>query len=77
MNTPAVSNCIIVRKKSLWGYRGDDEVPFIKIICSEPKALPKAKDKFSLILLEPVLIFLYVSLSEDRWSTRGYSLKKS
>lgn len=51
MNSPSppVSNCIIVHKKSLWGYRGDDEVPFIKIVCSEPKALPKVKDEFSRI----------------------------
>lgn len=45
IGVPAVSKCIIVHKKSLWGYRGDDEVPFIKIVCTEPKALPKVKDK--------------------------------
>lgn len=34
-----------MNRKSLWSYRGEDIVPFIKIICGEPKAIPKVKDK--------------------------------
>ncbi|BEI82815.1 hypothetical protein CcaverHIS002_0306830 [Cutaneotrichosporon cavernicola] len=45
MGTPAVSHCLTVNRKSLWGYRGDETVPFIKIMCSEPKAIPKVKDR--------------------------------
>ncbi|EJT46496.1 hypothetical protein A1Q1_04928 [Trichosporon asahii var. asahii CBS 2479] len=41
----AVADCEIANRKSLWGYRGDDNVPFIKIVCTEPKALPKVKDR--------------------------------
>ncbi len=45
MGSPAVVHCLTVNRKSLWSYRGDDMVPFIKIMCSEPKAIPKVKDK--------------------------------
>lgn len=30
----------------MWGYRGDEKVPFIKITCSDPKNLPKVKGAF-------------------------------
>ncbi|EIW67930.1 DNA polymerase delta subunit 1 [Tremella mesenterica] len=43
---PAVHSCIVVNRKSLWGYRGDDQVPFIKITCTDPKNLPKVKGAF-------------------------------
>lgn len=42
----AVVNCVILNRKSLWGYRGDENVPFIKITCTDPKSLPKVKDRF-------------------------------
>jgi DNA polymerase delta subunit 1 len=45
MNGPAVLGCSIVNRKSLWSYRGEETVPFIKIICAEPKGIPKVKDK--------------------------------
>ncbi|CAD6575074.1 MAG: DNA-directed DNA polymerase delta, partial [Tremellales sp. Tagirdzhanova-0007] len=45
-STPPVTNCVIFNRKSLWGYRGDDLVPFIKITCSDPKNLPKVKGAF-------------------------------
>ncbi|GMK56891.1 hypothetical protein CspeluHIS016_0307310 [Cutaneotrichosporon spelunceum] len=45
MGTPAVVHCLTVNRKSIWGYRGDDTVPFIKIMCSEPKAIPKVDYK--------------------------------
>ncbi|TXT04989.1 hypothetical protein VHUM_03809 [Vanrija humicola] len=44
--TPVVSNCVIVNRKSLWSYKGDESVPFIKIVCTEPKAIPKVKGLF-------------------------------
>ncbi|KAH0582948.1 DNA-directed DNA polymerase delta [Termitomyces sp. 'cryptogamus'] len=30
-----------VEKRSLWGYRGDDWIPFLKITISDPRSLPK------------------------------------
>ena len=38
-----MASCIILNRKSLWGYRGDEQVPFIKITCTDPKNLPKVK----------------------------------
>lgn len=46
----AVVNCVILNRKSLWGYRGDEIVPFIKITCADPKCLPKVKDESMLRL---------------------------
>ncbi|KAH7929130.1 hypothetical protein BV22DRAFT_1081793 [Leucogyrophana mollusca] len=36
----------IVQKRSLWGYRGDDWIPFLKLTISEPKSLPKIRGLF-------------------------------
>lgn len=33
-------------KKNIWGYRGDKDVPFLKIICSIPKMVPKVRGAF-------------------------------
>lgn len=41
----AVASCIVLNRKSLWGYRGDEQVPFIKITVTDPKAMPKVKDE--------------------------------
>ncbi|KAG6868419.1 hypothetical protein C0993_003363 [Termitomyces sp. T159_Od127] len=35
-----------VEKRSLWGYRGDDWIPFLKIIVSDSRSLPKVRDKW-------------------------------
>ncbi|AFR94130.2 DNA polymerase delta subunit 1 [Cryptococcus neoformans C23] len=43
---PCVTNCAIFNRRSLWGYRGDDTVPFIKITISDPKNLSKVKGAF-------------------------------
>ena len=37
----------VVKKRSLWGYRGDDWVPFFKLTITTPKDLPKVRDKYS------------------------------
>ncbi|KAF5336013.1 hypothetical protein D9611_006176 [Ephemerocybe angulata] len=34
-----------VSKRTLWGYKGDDWVPFLKLTIVEPKDLPKVRDK--------------------------------
>lgn len=44
--TAAVINVAIFHKRSLWGYRGDSTVPFIKITCSDQKAIPRVKGAF-------------------------------
>ncbi|KAG7093781.1 DNA-directed DNA polymerase delta [Marasmius oreades] len=36
----------IVKRRTLWGYRGDDMVPFIKITVSSPKWVPKVRGVF-------------------------------
>ena len=33
-------------KRSLWGYRGDDIFPFLKITVNEARNLPKVRDKY-------------------------------
>ncbi|KAF7794322.1 hypothetical protein EIP86_005456 [Pleurotus ostreatoroseus] len=35
----------LANKRSLWGYRGDDFVPFIKIVCADQRSLPKIRDE--------------------------------
>lgn len=44
--TAAVLHTALVKKKNLWGYRGDDDVVFIKITCPDQKAIPKVKGAF-------------------------------
>ncbi|KIM44857.1 hypothetical protein M413DRAFT_442827 [Hebeloma cylindrosporum] len=34
-----------VSKKSLWGYHGDDWIPFLKITLTDPISVPKVRDK--------------------------------
>ncbi|KAF9462946.1 delta DNA polymerase [Collybia nuda] len=34
-----------VSKRSLWGYRGDDWIAFMKLTISDPRNLPKVRDK--------------------------------
>ncbi|KAG6854025.1 DNA-directed DNA polymerase delta [Blastosporella zonata] len=34
-----------VEKRSLWGYRGDDWVSFLKLTISDPRSLPKVRDE--------------------------------
>ncbi|KAK4688039.1 DNA polymerase delta subunit 1, partial [Tremellales sp. Uapishka_1] len=48
LNNPIVVQCTVFNRKSLWGYRGDENVPFIKIICNDPKSIPKVKDECTL-----------------------------
>ncbi|KAI5122485.1 hypothetical protein M0805_001394 [Coniferiporia weirii] len=35
----------IIKRKSLWGYKGDDWVPFIKIFVQSPRSVPRVRDK--------------------------------
>ncbi|KAJ9122530.1 DNA-directed DNA polymerase delta [Naganishia vaughanmartiniae] len=42
----AVLHTALVKKKNLWGYRGDEDVVFIKITCPDQKAIPKVKGAF-------------------------------
>jgi len=76
MNGPAVLSCIIVNRKSLWGYRGDDTVPFIKITCTEPKAIPKVKDKLMDSALQSMLI-RYASLNAVKSPSTTSSTRRS
>lgn len=38
----------LIKRRSLWGYRGDDWVVFIKITCNEPRSVPRIRDKSAL-----------------------------
>ena len=40
-----------VSKKSLWGYRGDEWVPFLKLTISTATNLPKVRDEYLFHLL--------------------------
>jgi len=44
----AVVSCVVLNRRSLWGYKGDEQVPFIKITCTDQKAIPKVRDKLFL-----------------------------
>jgi hypothetical protein len=35
----------VVKKRTLWGYKGDDWLQFIKITVDDPKNLPKVRDE--------------------------------
>ncbi|KAJ7281884.1 DNA polymerase family B-domain-containing protein [Mycena rebaudengoi] len=41
-----VVNAEFVQKRSLWQYRGDDWIPFIKLTISDPRSLPKVRGVF-------------------------------
>ncbi|PVG03060.1 putative DNA polymerase delta catalytic subunit [Serendipita vermifera] len=42
----AILDMEIVKKKSLWGYRGDSDIAFLKLILSSPKLVPKVRTAF-------------------------------
>lgn len=52
-------NIEIVRRRTLWGYKGDDWLPFLKITVVDPISLPKVRDKYSLIVLMPIPILIF------------------
>ncbi|KZT51942.1 hypothetical protein CALCODRAFT_442347 [Calocera cornea HHB12733] len=45
-NDNAVSDLSMMKKRSLWGYRGDEQNPFLKITLSKPRLLPKIRGLF-------------------------------
>jgi len=47
-----------VSKRTLWGYKGDDWIPFLKLTISDPKSLPKIRDKLMYLQLFGLLILL-------------------
>lgn len=47
-NHAAVSTKVEMRK-SLWGYKGDDRLPFLKITMSDPKFVSKIRDQSSFL----------------------------
>ncbi|KAF7356852.1 DNA polymerase [Mycena venus] len=56
----AVVKVELVSKRSLWQYRGDDWIPFIKLTIANPKTLPKVRDEYlSLAKYSMKLIFGY------------------
>ncbi|KAF5355326.1 hypothetical protein D9758_006032 [Tetrapyrgos nigripes] len=40
-----VVNIDIVSKRSLWGYKGDAFVPFLKLTLTDPRSVPKVRDE--------------------------------
>jgi DNA polymerase delta subunit 1 len=36
----------IIKQKSLWGYKGDSDVPFLKVVLSAPHMVPKVRGAF-------------------------------
>ncbi|KAH9479640.1 DNA-directed DNA polymerase delta [Psilocybe cubensis] len=60
-----------VMQKSLWGYRGDDQIPFLKFTLSDPRSVPKLRDEFhKLSLSVQILIPPYVSLIKENANMR-------
>ncbi|KAF5362060.1 hypothetical protein D9756_002601 [Leucocoprinus leucothites] len=45
-----------VTRRTLWGYKGDDWIPFLKLTISDPKSLPKIRDE-DLFPTDPVPTF--------------------
>jgi hypothetical protein len=45
-------------KQNLWGYRGDDSCPFLKITINEARNLTKVRDKYPCNKMFLVLIFI-------------------
>ncbi|KAH8082305.1 DNA polymerase family B-domain-containing protein [Filobasidium floriforme] len=45
-NQAAVVNVSTCMRKSLWGYRGNQNVPFIKITCVDQRSIPRVKGLF-------------------------------
>lgn len=41
-----VKGAELIKRRSLWGYRGDDWIIFIKITLFEPRSVPRIRDKF-------------------------------
>lgn len=41
----AVTSIELVKKRNLWGYKGDDFTPFMKITVTDPKAVPRVRDE--------------------------------
>ncbi|GLB41714.1 putative DNA polymerase [Lyophyllum shimeji] len=41
-----VTKVELVNKRSLWGYRGDDWIPFLKLTISDSRSLPKVRGVF-------------------------------
>jgi len=56
-----------VPKRTLWGYKGDDWIPFLKLTISDPKSLPKIRDKS----MYPQLFSLLISLPSARLFERA------
>ncbi|KXN81551.1 DNA polymerase delta catalytic subunit [Leucoagaricus sp. SymC.cos] len=52
-----------ISKRTLWGYKGDDWIPFLKLTISDPKSLPKVFHAFDLAM---VLTFLLLSRLFER-----------
>ncbi|EIN06111.1 delta DNA polymerase [Punctularia strigosozonata HHB-11173 SS5] len=49
LNNQLGAGCVrkieLVKKRSIWGYRGDDWVPFMKLITDNPRNVPKVRDE--------------------------------
>ncbi|KIK61596.1 hypothetical protein GYMLUDRAFT_42607 [Collybiopsis luxurians FD-317 M1] len=46
ISSSSVKKIEIVNRRSLWGYRGESQNPFLKLTISEPRSLPKVRGLF-------------------------------
>jgi len=44
----AVTKIELVKKRSIWGYKGDDFSTFMRITVTDPKAVPRVRDECEL-----------------------------
>lgn len=68
-----------VSKKSLWGYRGDESVPFLKLTVSTATNLPKVRDEYLLSawnITRRAWLLYYASSSGANVHSRASSVVK-
>jgi hypothetical protein len=56
----------LVKKRSLWGYKGDDVVMFLKIVVTEPSKLPRVRDESSYTPCHEIQILTYHYYASSR-----------
>jgi hypothetical protein len=77
----AVTKIETVEKRTLWGYKGDDYTPFMKITVTDPKAVPRVRDECELSrgVTSVLLTFerFHVFSKRERLTSEAYSLDRS
>ena len=77
----AVIKIEMIYKRTLWGYKGDDLAPFMKITVTDPKAVPRVRDECELSrgVTSVILTFerFHAFSKRERLTSEAYSLDRS